>query len=191
MNKRAVLTSCILGLLSSAHAKALSLSDIVGDGQMEVSANFDRYEFNTETGDLSGPFPGSFMLQRPNRMSITTTEGTVLLQGDQLEISLCKNCKPVFASAYEFMPKDLIELIQTGANLNAFFEERSRTKQDDGLVQINYSLHDSNNRQARAVLYGYGNQPTVLELSLKPEQKTILQFSDIKTQSRVVVGEKQ
>jgi outer membrane lipoprotein-sorting protein len=191
VKKSMIFTSCILGLLVSSHVQALSLSDVLGADQTAVSAHFDRYEFNTETGDLSGPFPGSFTLQRPGLMSITTNEGAVTLQGDQLAISFCERCKPISTSAYDFISKDLLALIQTGANLNAFFEERSRTKQDNGMIQINYSLHGLSDTQASAVLFGYGNQPTVLELSLKPKQKTILQFSDIKTQSVSVVGEKQ
>lgn len=177
--KTLALSSFCLGLGFVYQAHAVSLVDLIGAQQTEISARFDRYEFNAETGDLQGPFSGALVVRRPGFLSLQEGETTVEIVENQLSYTPCKSCKPVQAPADSVLGKDWLELVRTGSNAGAGLVESETTQHDDGSQQTTYSLNGAN-PQLRVTLWSHKGTPTVLELSSKPTQKTILQLSGVR-----------
>lgn len=177
--KTLVLSSFCLGLGFVHQAHAVSLVDLIGAQQTEISARFDRYEFNAESGELQGPFSGALLVRRPGFLSLQDGETTVEIVDNQLSYVPCKSCKPMQFPADGVLGKDWLELVRTGSNAGEGLLESATIQHDDGSQQTTYALNGSNPR-VQVTLWSHKGTPTVLELSSKPTQRTILQLSGVR-----------
>jgi hypothetical protein len=169
---------------STSSAYAISLAELIGPNLVSFSAQFDRYDFDNESGKMSGPSVGYIELQRPGSFSIKTQEGSLVVRDGQAYYSPCDQCASLDYSAEKLLGKELLNLVQTGDGADAFFNAPNTQVHANKTVETTYSLNSFGYDSGNLKLWSDGYFPTSIEINLNPKHKIILQLHDVKLANR-------
>lgn len=160
--------------LTSPAAHCMQWAEWLGPELKTFSAEFDQYELDRKTGEMSQPLKGEIMLERPGLASIRIGERSVILRNGQIEASDCGKCPVIALAAEKILNPSLRDFIASGANAAELIASTSHQYADSQATR--FSLQPAGIPNATMTLWANDGKPATIEIDLGDDKKTILQL---------------